>query len=260
MADPIFMDLKQYVLKQGIVLKDGRAILDEAIERIRGKYGYSKKEMKTNFDDLILETEEVAYEIYKKEEREYGTKFMNAFVHYLREIGEIKKLDDMGPAFARHFGVIDRFYLSLSQSRRSRAGKSFEVIHNSLFKILGYPFDEQKTIEGKPDFVMPSVAYYKQNPLQSIVFTAKRTLRERWRQIVTEGTRGIGFFLATIDPGMSANMLKEMSGHKIFVVCPKSIKTLKYPDAVNVISFERFFEDHLDPKMKIWKRDNAIIQ
>jgi len=29
---------------------------------------------------------------------------------------------------------------------------------------------------------------------------------------------------------------------------------------VNVISFERFFEDHLDPKMKIWKRDNAIIQ
>lgn len=40
------------------------------------------------------------------------------------------------------------------------------------------------------------------NAPDATIFTIKGTLRERWRQIVTEGTRGLGFFLATIDEGM----------------------------------------------------------
>ena len=94
--------------------------------------------------------------------------------------------------------------------------------------------------------------------MDCIVFTAKRTLRERWRQIVTEGTRGLGFFLATIDDGVSQNQLDEMKRNRIYLVCPKHIKDDFYREAINVITFSSFFEDHLDPAMKRWKKSGVI--
>jgi hypothetical protein len=88
----------------------------------------------------------------------------------------------------------------------------------------------------------------------------KRSLLERWRQIGTEGTRGLGFFLATIDINVSANALKEMLESRIYLVVPQAAKASVecYADAKNVITFEDFFEDYLDPAIKRWERANAI--
>ena len=70
--------------------------------------------------------------------------------------------------------------MSIFQSRKSRAGKAFEYTIRELFSRLSYPFSEQVKIDGaKPDFVMPSENYFIRKPLDSIIFTAKRTLRER---------------------------------------------------------------------------------
>src|SRR3990167_3854109 len=151
-----------------------------------------------------------------------------------------------------------KFFLSLAQSRKARAGKSFEAIHNALFKELSYPFDEQRVINGKPDFIMPSYGHYMNNAPDCIIFTAKRTLRERWRQIVTEGTRGLGFFLATIDDNISTNQLTEAHNNRIFIVCPEIIRKEKYSDAVNVLSFPQFFKDYLDPALARWKRNKIV--
>jgi hypothetical protein len=107
---------------------------------------------------------------------------------------------------------------------------------------------------------MPSRAYYDKNAPDCIIFTVKRTLRERWRQIVTEGTRGLGFFLATIDDAVSENNLEEMKKNRIYLVVPASLKSkiTHYKDAVNVISFEDFFDDYLDPAMKRWKKAGVV--
>src|SRR3990170_4283733 len=115
-------------------------------------------------------------------------------------------------------------------------------------KQLNYPFDEQQVINGKPDFLMPSRRHYDRNLMDCIIFTAKRTLRERWRQIVTEGTRGLGFYLATIDEGISAPQLGEMLNHRIYIVVPENIKRkiASYNAAPNVITYEDFFRQHLD--------------
>jgi hypothetical protein len=128
----------------------------------------------------------------------------------------------------------------------------------TLFKKCKYPFSEQAIINGKPDFVMPSEAYYRSNPIDCIVFTAKRTLRERWRQIVTEGTKAYGFFLATIDDSLTESQMDEMARNKIFVVVPRNLKETnsKYTKAFNVITFETFFDEYLDPAMKRWKKRN----
>ena len=96
--------------------------------------------------------------------------------------------------------------------------------------------------------------------MDCIIFTAKRTLRERWRQIVIEGTRGLGFYLATIVEKVSTIQLDEMKNHRIYLVMPESIKSnnTKYNAQANVITFEEFFQYHLDPAVKRWRARKII--
>ncbi|WMT45422.1 MAG: type II restriction endonuclease [Cuniculiplasma divulgatum] len=251
-------DLKKFAEDRGIVIPPQDGIVNEALRSIISGYGDDPAVLKENFDEAVSLSEKLAYGIYLKKEREYGRRVFLEFAEHLSATGEIRTLDDLGTVLGDHFTILDHFYLSLAQSRKSRAGKGFEEIHNSLFSRLGYPFTAQAVINGKPDFVMPSVDYYRKNPMESIIFTAKRTIRERWRQIVTEGTRGLGFYLATIDPGVSSEQLAEMMSHRIYMVVPHALKMEKYNGRENVISFMEFFRDHLDPRMEVWRRKGVI--
>ncbi len=251
-------NLRDYGRTNGIVLADQQLILSEALTEIEATLFDSPESLRANFDDVMMEAEKVAYRRYLKAESLYGGKLLGRFFSEVLRQGDISS-DQIEAAFCTHFALLDKFFLSLAQGRKSRAGASFEFFHNSLFKRLGYPFEEQQLLEdSKPDFLMPSGNYYQTNPLNSIVFTAKRTLRERWRQITTEGTRGIGLYLATIDSKVTSQQLHHMVGHKIFLVVPEQIRREHYPTATNVLSFAQFFEDHLDPKMRIWKRDGVL--
>jgi hypothetical protein len=120
----------------------------------------------------------------------------------------------------------------------------------------------QPIINGRPDFILPSVEHFRRNVPDAIIFTIKRTLRERWRQIVTEGTRGLGFFLATIDEGIAVRDLEAMLQSRIYIVVPSRIKTLcpDYEAAVNVITFEHFFQFYLDPAMQRWRAAGVIVR
>lgn len=251
-------DLKEFADKNNIVLKDQKGITAEATKTITDKNYYSKEEIKLNFDSLFNETQNEIYRVYLRYQHEYGKRVLSAFSDHLIKKGKLKNISQFGTILGKYFSLFDAFFLSLAQSRKSRAGKSFESIHNALFKKLGYPFDEQRVINGKPDFIMPSYNHYMRNSIDCIIFTAKRTLRERWRQIVTEGTRGLGFYLATIDEKISSNQLDEAKHHRIYIVCPEEIKTRFYAGKVNVLSFTQFFKDHLDPAMERWKRNNVI--
>lgn len=237
-------------------MKTNQEIASEAAEIRTRRTRQTPEEMKSCFDVLIVEMEKEIYELYKKYEREYTSRVLKTFIDNLMET-ERPKLEDVGMMIARHNELLNDFFLSLSQSRKSRAGKAFEDIHNELFKRLGYPFDEQVPIDGKPDFVMPSKKHYDDNPLDCIVFTAKRTVRERWKQIVTEGSKGMGFFLATIDRDISQNQLREMMRNRIYLVVPKNIKDEFYADAKNVFSFSQFFRDKLDPALQVWRRNGV---
>ncbi len=107
---------------------------------------------------------------------------------------------------------------------------------------------------------MPLIEYYHQNAPDAVVFTAKRSLRERWRQIVTEGARGLGFYLATIDEDISPASIEEMKASRIQLVVPARVKhsVQHYSEAVNVVSFEDFLEDNLDAKMKKWRKHGVV--
>jgi len=251
-------DIRKFAMKRGISIPSQGEIIEEALRTITERYGGSIGQLKDNFDTALSDSEKLAYSIYLEKEERYGRRVFTALALYLWESGSVTSPESLGNLLGEYFGAFDRFFLSLAQSRKSRAGKAFEEIHNSLFSKLGYPFTPQAVINGKPDFIMPSVEYYRRNPMDSIIFTAKRTLRERWRQIVTEGTRGLGFYLATIDPGVTAEQLREMMDHRIYLVVPAPLKREKYIGKDNVISFMEFFRDHLDPRMDAWRRKGVI--
>lgn len=214
--------------------------------------------IKQNFSKIVENLGETAYREYLKVQKIEGERAIKA---YLKDkITSKDSPERVIEIVALCFEDFNDFFLSLSQSRKQRAGSAFEDIIKILFKRLFYPFEEQIVINGKPDFLMPGEEQYRKNAMDCIIFTVKRTLRERWRQIVTEGTRGLGFFLATIDEDVSAKQLKEMKNSRIYLVVPVSLKKkIKYyAEARNVLSYEEFFLNHLDPAVARWKRAGII--
>ncbi len=204
--------------------------------------------IKTNFSNLIAELNRQVYSKYLEAQSKTGQQVIENRIAF--------GLDNL-------YDELDSFYMSVFQSRKSRAGGAFEFIIRELFARLGYPFSTQVNIEGaKPDFVLPSEEYLRANPLGSIIFTAKRTLRERWRQVVTEANTGYGFFLATIDSKVTSNQIQQMATHKVHMVVPESLLTEidHYNLANNVISFENFFKHHLDPAMARWGMKVSELQ
>lgn len=213
-----------------------------------------KEKLKDQFGHLVEDMQKRVYHRYLELESQTASRLLKDYFSAFAGEGAGAVVD----AVASHFREIDVFCLSLTQSRRTRAGKAFEDILKGLFSRMKYPFEEKPVINGVPDFILPSEAHYRRNAMDCIIFTSKRTLRERWRQIVTEGTRGLGFYLATIDEKVSAKALEEMRAHRIYIVVPERIKQAFYPDAVNAITFSNFFHDHLDPKMNSWRRAHVI--
>ena len=154
------------------------------------------------------------------------------------------------------FERFDSFFLSLSNSRKVRSGAVFEKILERMLTHLSYPLDIQKKVDNKKvDFVLPSINFYNNDPLNSILLSAKRTLRERWKQVVPEANKSNLFFLATIDEDITADQLKEMQKHRVFIVnTKKNINYIShYKEANNMISFEHFIDFYLDHQMKSWE-------
>jgi hypothetical protein len=227
-------------------------IITEAIRRVIEGPEVTPHQIKSKFSHYVQEIEQTAYKVFLEAQQLAAKRAIKKYFEGKSKGLETNKIIQL---MADSFTLLDRFFLSLGQSRKARAGSTFEAIIKHLFRKLNYPFDEQQIINGQPDFLLPSREHYDKNPMDCIVFTAKRTIRERWRQIVTEGTRGLGFFLATIDRSISDKQLKEMKAHRIYLVVPKDISTSDiYQNAENVLDFETFFLDHLDPAMKRWKR------
>ena len=232
-------------------------IVEMAVANILSE-SFDTEYIKDNFSSLINRIQEEAYRVYLDEQKENGQISIKEFFTSIIPADASK--EESISVVASRFEEFDKFYLSIAQSRKSRAGKAFEDIIKTLFKRLDYPFDEQQVINGKPDFLMPNREHYDRNPMDCIIFTAKRTVRERWRQIVTEGTRGLGFYLATIDKKITSSQLNEMLRNRIYLVVPAEIKIVipYYSAASNVLSFEEFFEHHLDPALSRWQNSGII--
>lgn len=239
-------------------IPSGITIAERAVSRALTGHRADPKWIKKNFSTLVEKVQVDAYQVYLEAEKFAARKaFAGTFLPRINKSANPKEVIQW---LGNNFYALDKFFLGLTNGRRPRAGNAFELLIRRLFLRLGYPFTLRPIINGQPDFVLPSIDHFEAHAMDAIIFTVKRSLRERWRQIVTEGTRGLGFFLATIDEKVAKRDLKEMRTSRISLVVPGNVKMCRadYQDAANVITFEDFFKFHLDPAMKRWRARKVI--
>ena len=133
-----------------------------------------RKYIQKNFSALIFGLQSEVYRVYLRHESQAGGSVLrDAFA---KMVGNAPTVEILLNAIQQNFNVLDKYFLSLSQSRKARAGTSFQLIMTALLKRLNYSFEEQLILpDSKPDYVLPSKAWYKKNASDCELLPVSRT-------------------------------------------------------------------------------------
>lgn len=187
----------------------------------------------------------------------------------IRETTEDQKIVDLmaeiiGDFSGRIFPYQYELSKSVTQSRRSRAGTSFERVIRHVIDIFGFPCDDQskagtelfeKIGLGKiVDGLLPGLKQYNEHRAKCAVLTMKTTLRERWQEVVEElhRTNVPHIYLLTLDDDISESKLATMKSHNITLVAPDFVKQ-RNSSIMNLISFDQLFNKDLPHLLSWWE-------
>lgn len=140
------------------------------------------------------------------------------------------------------------FSLSVQNRRKSRAGLALENHLEALFKAHQLRFDRGKETENRnrPDFLFPGQAEYLDPSFPAARLTmlgAKSTLKDRWRQVLSEAARIETKHLLTLEPGVSKNQTDEMQAKRLQLVVPAGVqKTYTETQRLWLISVQAFVQ------------------
>lgn len=163
------------------------------------------------------------------------------------------------------FPYLYQLSLSTTQSRRSRAGTTFEHLVEAFFDCLGYPYGTQEHIGQeqfktlglgkKVDLVVPSAMAYSQNRSKCAVVTMKTSLRERWQEVAEELSRTNvpHIYLLTLDRDVSRNVVTTMKEYNITLVVYEEVRQAKFSDLMTVMSLQKFFSVEVPGIIKHWE-------
>lgn len=120
------------------------------------------------------------------------------------------------------------FSLSVQNRRKSRAGQALENHLEAMFTAHGLRFARGAETENrnKPDFLFPGPAEYRDPAFPAERLTmlgAKSTLKDRWRQVLSEAARIDTKHLLTLEPGISTNQTDEMQAKRLQLVMPAQL-------------------------------------
>jgi hypothetical protein len=123
-----------------------------------------------------------------------------------------------------------KFSLSVQNRRKSRAGAALENHLESIFQQhkLRYARGVVTENKNKPDFLFPGGAEYRDEAFPDNRLTmlgSKSTLKDRWRQVLSEAERISEKHLLTLEPSISENQTDEMRAKSLQLVVPKGIHT-----------------------------------
>lgn len=233
--------------------------VDDLVERAFSNSRYHNKDcgyFRENASAILLDLRRDTWKLFQENEKKFTEDVMLSITP-----DAFKKMN--GEEAIRRYVVefSDHIYslqLSNTQSRRTRAGKEFELILELILKHsgvkcqaqgeIGKDFYTQNGLGELVDLVIPSANAYTKNKRNTILLSSKTILRERWQEVTDEvkrtGAREI--FLATIDEDVSDSTLNIMEQENLVLVVPRNIQKEKYSSASNVISLEEFIKIALD--------------
>lgn len=287
---PVIIDIpKQELDKFDTLIKQYRTkyirTSQEIVEFVLSKNQEYLKQIKDKkVSKCIAELREIVWQEYLLDEVNFNAILMRDLHKLLetpKEILEVllnknitnKKGDELietvkeicGEYAGRVFPYIYRLSLSNTQSRRSRAGKSFEAIIYKIYENLGYEYDSQskvgrKTFDSlglgkKVDSILPNIKCYAERRNKTIIGTMKTSL-SNWDEIANEiGRQNPVIHLLTADKSIPKSKAQEMANHNIIVVTYEwvanstALKSMK-----NIISFEEYLFEEIPFYFNFWKK------
>jgi len=120
------------------------------------------------------------------------------------------------------------FSLSVQNRRKARAGQALENHIEAVFGAQGISYVRGAETENrnKPDFLFPGQQEYRDPGFPAARLTmlgAKSTLKDRWRQVLSEAVRIEEKHLLTLEPGVSENQTEEMQVKRLQLVVPRPL-------------------------------------
>lgn len=151
-------------------------------------------------------------------------------MHFIESLPEPLERLIVEDQVKKGFNDVDEFVsfsLSVQNRRKSRMGYSLQNQLAALFDLHKLKYELQGLTEGKnrPDFLFPSSqSYHDANfaPSPLAMLGAKSSLKERWRQVLTEAEKIPNKHLCTLEPGISTPQTDDIKSHGIQLVIPNS--------------------------------------
>jgi hypothetical protein len=212
-------------------------ILDEAVESLKLK-DQDPWEIINNFGRYVTELESAAHKIYEQYERRAFEKLAEIWIDSKRDwILNALKEDQVGgiKRILLDFVVLaSDMEKKVGNMRKARGGRTFERIIENLLKLAKVrcerPKKGKKTYEilKNIDIVSPDVETALEKPDKAIFISAKRTLRERWKQVPYEQLMGTRLYLVTINGELSEDKAEAIRGAGIIVYVPDDVKETEH--------------------------------
>lgn len=208
-----------------------------------------------NASSMVTSLRKECWKLFTDAEHIFTSDMLKYLSNDSPEIANMRGTDAVAEFVGRYPEHIYSLSLSNTQSRRSRAGKEFEAIIEFILIGAGIPLDSQgnigKTLFKKKglgklvDLVIPGVVEYTRNKNETILISAKTTLRERWQEVPEEMSRtgSSKMYLVTLDDQISNNVLNILYESNIIIVTTAENKSKSYHDNVHVISFEKLIKE-----------------
>lgn len=265
-------------------IRNSQEIVDKVFKENKS---FIKQVQKGNVSKSIADLREIVWKEYLEDEVHFNVLLMQDLHKILdtpkeildailkKDFSNLKDKDlkeeiikICGEYAGRVYPYIYKISLSNTNSRRSRAGKTFEAIIYKIYECLDYSFDSQGKVGRKTftelglgkkvDSILPSISAYEKRRNKTIIGTMKTSLRERWQEVAEEieRTKIPEIHLLTADEEISKSKAQEMNNHNIIVVAydwianSDTLKPMK-----NIISFEEYLFEEIPSILKFWSNE-----
>ncbi len=200
-------------------------VVDEAIERLKKTKILTSEKVNSNFSDALAALERTAYSVYQDYELEALEKLKEKCLEKLGKDATLKETLDYT------FPLVKEFEFRAGQARKTRGGHTFEkavplLLQKMLIQCEKPTGDDATDTFRQIDLIAPSVQLAKEKPDQAIYISAKRTLRERWKQVVDEKILGYVYLItnSTDKRDLTKSKVESISKHKIILYVQDAAK------------------------------------
>ncbi len=237
-------------------------IVREAARRL-GLSDVPSATIRETFDARLWELSTTSFELYEElEERKHAGDIAQRMAG--DQSGRVEYAEGVSQSEGFRAGVftllkslypdLRQAFLSVSQGRKSRGGGSFEAQFALLLECTGYSFVQQHR-RYRTDIVFPNEQAFDRNRVVCVVASLKRTLRERWQEVVAELTNlaAPNVYLVTADENVSSGHVRGIcDDHPLHLVVWDRVKQ-HYPDHPRVMGLTEFARDRLAQLEAQWQ-------